>query len=546
MAGVLDDAVVETMTADQLDRVLRPKMDGAWHLHELTKDLELSAFVLFSSTSGIFGGAGQANYAAANTFLDALASQRHAQGLPARALAWGLWDTTTDSGLSDSAVHRLTRSGMPAMSAEQGLALFDVAVRQHETCVIPAVLDLRALSVNDDPLLTDLVPTARRTSGQASEAKPETLRMALDGATEEQRHDLLIDLVYEHVAAVLGFSSAESVDRDRSLKELGFDSLTAVQLRNRLANAIGLRIPVTVVFDRPSGPDLAEYLSTALAAAPESAGPAEHGPLETLFRRACELDRIDQAMELARIASGLSPRFHGLDDIGELPRPVRLARGPRTPALLCLPSVVALGGALQYERFAARFDGTHDVTVLPEPGFVGGESLPASVAALAEVQAQAVLRSAGDAPFLLVGYSSAAWILNPVAARLVDTGTPPTGIVLIDAHLPVTEDIGRLAPHIVRGLLDRDRDLRLIDDTWLAAMGGYSGIFADLKLSDVDAPTLLVRARSPLAADGPRSEWPAVNVIMDVPGDHFTMMEEHAATTAEAVATWLGTEGMDT
>jgi polyketide synthase 12 len=537
-AGVLDDGVLDSLTPHRFDRVLRPKVDGAWHLHELTKDLDLSAFVLFSSAAGVLGGAGQANYAAANAFLDGLAAYRRERGLPASALAWGVWDT---GGVD---VDRLARGGMLALSATQGTALLDSALRHDEALLVPAAFDTRVLRAHSDEVpvvLRGLFRPSRTDDGQAS--GPEALRTALDGASETGRREIVTKLLYEQIAEVLGFTSLDSIDHTRSLKELGFDSLTALQLRNRLNRVTGLKIPITVLFDRPSGPGLADYLVTELTSGTAtvtrpSSGKA--GPLEVLFRQACELDQVDEALALAVVAARLRPRFAGRSDIDRLPDAVPLVHGAGGPPLICLPSIVALDGALQYGRFAGHLDGAHDVMVLPEPGFEAGEPLPASVDALADVQAEAVVKAAQDGPFVLVGYSSAAWIANAVTASLQRAGVAPAALVLLDAHLPGAAKIASLQPDLIRALLDRDRDFGLIDDTWLTAMGGYSAIFTGFSPMALTVPTLLARAEEELSAGHDwRADWWDVDVVTDVPGNHFTMMEGHAATTAKAVAAWL-------
>ncbi|MEV5434314.1 SDR family NAD(P)-dependent oxidoreductase, partial [Streptomyces sp. NPDC052701] len=267
-AGVVDDGLVGALSADRVDTVLRPKSDAAWHLHELTLGLDLSAFVLYSSLAGVLDGAGQGNYAAANVFLDALAVQRHAQGLPATAIAWGLWtgDTGMGSHLDASALQRARRLGMEGLSPEDNLALFDQAVTVGLPTVAPLRVDYDALRARADgvpALLRDLVrvPTRRAVAGRAGLSPSSTPdRWAgLDGAELTAR---LLDLVCEQVADVLGHDSADAISRTRAFTEMGFDSLAAVELRNRLNTATGMRLSATLTFDYPTPRALAEHLAT--------------------------------------------------------------------------------------------------------------------------------------------------------------------------------------------------------------------------------------------------------------------------------------------
>ncbi|KIF02097.1 hypothetical protein PL81_31910, partial [Streptomyces sp. RSD-27] len=274
-AGVLDDGVVGSLTAERLSAVLRPKVDAAWNLHELTQDLDLSAFVLFSSAAGVFGGAGQANYAAGNTFLDALAAHRRAQGLAATSLAWGLWAETGGMGgaLDAEDVSRLGRGGVNALTAAEGTALFDAATATEQPLLVPVKLDLAALRAQAGsgmlpPLLSGLTRRA---------AKGGTFARQLAALAQEQQPGAVVDLVRGQVAAVLGFVGPEAVDPARSFNEVGFDSLTAVELRNRLGAATGVRLPATLVFDYPTPAVLAEFLYAELLGSQEAA--AATGPV---------------------------------------------------------------------------------------------------------------------------------------------------------------------------------------------------------------------------------------------------------------------------
>ncbi|MER6176160.1 type I polyketide synthase [Streptosporangium sp. NPDC001681] len=267
-AGVLDDATIPSLRPERLDTALLPKAGAAWYLHELTQGMDLAAFVLFSSVAGLAGGAGQGNYAAANAFLDGLAHHRRAAGLPAMSLAWGPWAQDTGmtggmtGGLDDTDRRRMARAGIRPLSVKQGLWLFDAAVAVDRPVLAPVRLDLPALRAREDipPLLRGLVSARRRTATGGRQQEPDTLVRSLTALGAAERAEVLLDLVRAQVAGVLGHARADSVEPDRALKELGFDSLTAVELRNRLNGATGLRLPVTLVFDHPTPLALADHL----------------------------------------------------------------------------------------------------------------------------------------------------------------------------------------------------------------------------------------------------------------------------------------------
>ncbi|MCS7484848.1 type I polyketide synthase [Umezawaea endophytica] len=283
-AGVLDDGVLDSLTAQRVSRVLRPKVDAAWHLHELTRDLDLTAFVLFSSMGGTFGAAGQANYAAANAFLDALAQRRQREGLPGVSLAWGTWATETGmtTGLASTDRARIGQAGMPPMSVEQGMALFDAGIACGDPVVPAMVLDVKGMRTRPEiPLLLQgLVPSSKRRAAARTRVDAGGFVQRLLALSAADRQELVEDVVRTRVAAVLRHGDSAAIDRDRKFKELGLDSLTAVELRNGLSAVTGLKLPATLVFDYPTASALAVYLldrllgGAARAAIPLSALPS--------------------------------------------------------------------------------------------------------------------------------------------------------------------------------------------------------------------------------------------------------------------------------
>ncbi|MEV6233462.1 type I polyketide synthase [Saccharopolyspora shandongensis] len=257
-AGALDDGVIESLTPARLDTVTRPKIDAARHLHDLTVDADLAVFALFSSMAGLIGAPGQGNYAAANTYLDGLAHHRTARGLPAVSLAWGLWSERSGltNRLDSLELRRKAQRGVLGLSTAEGLALFDAALATGDPVPAPAKLDASALR---EGLLG---MRARRTA--RSTGDPHSLTRSVTALPPGERRQALVDLVRSHAAAVLGFADKDEVEARRGFKELGFDSLTGVELRNRLGAATGMRLPATLVFDYPTPVVLGEFLRTQL------------------------------------------------------------------------------------------------------------------------------------------------------------------------------------------------------------------------------------------------------------------------------------------
>nr|WP_229882520.1 type I polyketide synthase [Streptomyces alanosinicus] len=319
-AGVLDDGVVASLTPDRLAKVMRPKADAVAHLHELTRDADLSAFVVFSSVAGTFGGAGQANYAAANAFLDAFAVTRRSSGLPATALAWGPWASGAGmtAELTEADLRRMARGGMLPLAAEQGLGAMDAALCRAEPVLVPIALDRRVLRDRQavaalPAMLRGLAVTpARRTASVADGvAAGESFQTRLTALPRAERETAVLDLVRTQTALVLGHARPDSVEATRDFRGLGIDSLTAVELRNRLNAATGLRLPATLVFDYPSPQALARHIGAELLdAEPLAEGAAVTGTAPGTTVPAVRI--ADQADDDARIAIvGLGCRFPG-------------------------------------------------------------------------------------------------------------------------------------------------------------------------------------------------------------------------------------------
>jgi amino acid adenylation domain-containing protein len=292
-AGVLDDGVIGSLTEARLDGVLVPKVDAAWHLHELTAPLELSAFVLFSSVSATLGAAGQGNYAAANAFLDALAAHRRAHGLPGVSIAWGMWEQLggMTAELSEASVARLEHAGMRVLTRERGLELLDALCAGTEAQVVASPLDLGALRAGarsqvPPAVLRGLVRVPQR---RAAEAAGGSLAVRLARAPAGEHERIALEVVLAQVATVLGHASAEAIDPRQTFKDMGFDSLAAVDLRNRLNADTGTRLPATLIFDHPNPAAVAERLLEGLALPDPAAAVSVEAQLTQFERQLAEI-----------------------------------------------------------------------------------------------------------------------------------------------------------------------------------------------------------------------------------------------------------------
>jgi acyl transferase domain-containing protein len=310
-AAALDDGLLSALTPQRVDAVLAPKVRGAVNLHELTAGHDLAAFVLFSSAAGVLGGAGQSSYAAANTFLDALAQHRRGHGQPAVALAWGPWEQRTGmtGALTEADVRRVMRTGMTPLPTADGMALLDTACATGAAFVVPMAFNpvaLRGRVAELPPMLLGLVRGSGRTRADQARAGANAVtefRGRLAAAPDTERRRMVLDLVRGQVATVLGYGSAGDVDASRVFLDLGLDSLTAVELRNRLSAATGLRLAATVVFDHPTAVGLAQHLRAELEPAEESAVTAVLADLARLEQALATVDAPEE--DRTRISSRL-------------------------------------------------------------------------------------------------------------------------------------------------------------------------------------------------------------------------------------------------
>ncbi|MEU8629852.1 type I polyketide synthase [Streptomyces sp. NPDC048669] len=563
-AGVLDDGVIAALTPERMDRVLRPKVDAALALHELTRDSDLAVFALFSSVAGVFGSGGQGNYAAANSFLDALAQHRRSIGLPGTSLVWGPWQQSggMTAGLASADLRRMARSGLVPLRTDEGLALFDTAVESGEAVLVAARLNGEVRGTADAPLsrLPGRGPV-RRTPAEP-EAR-DSLRRRLAGTPSGEHGALFLSEVRTEAAAALGYTAGQSaIEADRPLAELGLDSLAAVELRNRLATMTELALPATLLFDHPTPRAVAAYLeerysgtapetppAPSVAPAGAAGGVPEGTPvpggadsLSALFRTACALGRAWDGMALLTIASRFREVFDSAETLGTRSAAVTVATGPARPRLICFPALSALSGPHEYARFGSSLQGLRDVSVLPNPGFLPREALPATLEAFVSAQAAAVLACSGDEPFVLLGRSAGGWVAQAVAEHLERAGVCPFAVVLVDTFpgdsVSGAEDGPALSAMTV-GMLDKAAQFASAETDRLTAMAGYLERFSGWEPSGLSAPTLFVRARDGLSGIEAAEPWSLPHSEVTVPGDHFTVLEEHARTTAHAVHEWL-------
>ncbi|WP_225821465.1 type I polyketide synthase [Streptomyces naphthomycinicus] len=568
LAGALDDGLVDTMTPGRLAAVLAPKADGAWYLHEATRDLDLSAFVLYSSAAGVLGRPGQSNYAAANGFLDALARHRTAHGLPAQALAWGPWTTAGEAGMAGRvAPDRLVEGGVLPVTEREGIALLATALRTPEPVLVPVPLDLAAGGRPEaSPLLGDLLPApAPRTErtgepparGDAPAPQaPGAWRERLAAVPEPEREAVLAELIRAEIAAVLGFPDAASLPADRAFTDLGFDSLTAVQVRNRLSAFTRVRLAPTVVLDHPTPARLAAHVHAALLAAgavPHDAGRQETRPeppppapyrFSPLYHRVLREKGPFEAMALRHLASHALPVFSRAERTRYSVPPVRLARGEGTPVVY-LPDYLSPHYRVPL-ALAERFDGAHDVFLLEHPGLGELRGVPDGMDTLVRAHADTIRAlPAGTRP-VLAGFCAGGVIAHAVARHLAESGRPPAGVVLIDTHAGVLrrDDPRGLALMAAGAALPADV-VEESDDSLLIAGGGYARVLEDWHPESSPVPTLLLRGRP--TADMRRIDpdadwqphWPLPHQGADLPGDHYSVLHRDADGTAAAIRAWL-------
>ncbi|MER7915697.1 MULTISPECIES: type I polyketide synthase [unclassified Streptomyces] len=550
-AGTARSSLLADADLQEFADAAAAKVTGAVHLDELLDGRALDAFVLFASGAGVWGSGGQGSYAGANAFLDALALRRRARGLTATSVAWGGW---ADGGMVDDAVReRGERRGLGVMPPELAITALRQAVEHDEATLTVAPIDwakfLPAFTVGrPSPLLAELPDVQRLLEAERDEeeeggagAELATELARLDPAEREER---LLEHIRAQSAVVLGHASAEDVLPTAHFLELGFDSLTAIDLRRRLSAATGLRLPAGLAFDHPTPARLARHLLTLLQGA---AGGVQERPtdmLVQLYRHASRTGTAAEAMGMLMEAARFRPSFEKPEDLEQLPAPVRLSQGDDLPyAVMCFSPYVVPAGAHQYARFAAPFRDRLDLWALVNPGYEKDEPVPADPDAVLRLHARTVRACAGGKPVVLLGYSSGGWLAHGVAARLEAMGERPAAVVMIDSFSRAIPFDPQVLNAMAQAQSER-LDFMRSGGEQLTAMGRYMRLFDDWAAPEITAPTLLVRASEPVpaaAADGGGRAAPPehVDTTIEVTGDHYSMLEDHAGATAAAVDSWL-------
>ncbi|MFD5898821.1 type I polyketide synthase [Streptomyces sp. NPDC060366] len=420
---------------------------------------------------------------------------------------------------------------------------------QHERYWIAADVALSAPAL-DTPHGLSTAPAPAR----------EPLRDRLAGLTPTEATEVLTELVSAEAAALLGYAADGGIGPDTVFLEAGMDSVTAAELRGAVGAATGLTLTTGAVFDHGTPARLAavlheEYTRAGVSAPDESADTQEiavttpapapdRESVSGLLRMAATGGRMAKGMDLLGAVAAILPGFTTVAELGSVAPPVRLSRGPADRRLICVPSPMALGGAHQYARFATHFHGRREVAVPAVPGFGRDEPLPLSFDAVVDVLTEGTRAAAGDAPFVLLGYSSGGQFAHAVAETLEKAGTPADAVVLLDTYLPDGGDNDDLWREMFEGMLDREDSFGGFSAPRLAAMSRYSELILDRSPGALTAPVLFVRPAESFTSAGPdtddwRAGWDADHTLREVPGNHFTLLEESATTTAVAVDDWL-------
>jgi acyl transferase domain-containing protein/NADPH:quinone reductase-like Zn-dependent oxidoreductase/acyl carrier protein len=537
-AGALDDGLVTAQTPERFENVLRVKVDALLNLHDLTRHMSLRAFVIYTSFAGSLGIPGQSGYAAANAFLEAFANHRRRRGLPAVAIAWGLWQEASGltAHLTAIDVKRFAELGVVPMTTRQGLCGFDTALDLDLPQVTVAALERLTDDQSVPDLLADLprhhvVRAIAQREGGGS-AGPQTLdRTALLAMPSSDRLNLLTNLVCEHAAAILGHTGFEDVPVDQPFRSAGFDSLASVELRTRLGNALGVRLVGTAIFDHPTPQALARHVGALLTTSAELA--AETGE---------HVDPVVAAV-LGAWQTGDLPGVHRMLDEMSHDRPTSGVCSPSSWQLLtdipahhqivCLPPILALPGASPYSGLAVELAGVCETWTADLPGYRAGESVPRSLPEMFDSWT-AGLPIDPARPVHVLGCSTSGGLAHELVGALRRHAIPVCGMILLDPATPETQPASSRD-----AVIDRlARDAARIDTAMLHAAYRYEQLLAGWTPEPLDVPILVVQPH-----DNRRDDfWPPSERVAGaaVSGSSLSMLEEHAAETAGVVSDWLG------
>lgn len=527
----LDEGPLGTFTQGRLADMLRVKAETAWALHELSLSRDVSTFVLFSSVAATLGGIpGLGGYAASNAALDDLARHREELGLPVTTIAWGAWALAgPDEAARQS---RLAGRGLPALATQPAFEALRQALDSGESSVVIADVDWPRLlshmgSVRPVTLFAE-IPEASRSE------RTNRPQVQMAGLAPQEQRARAIELICVEIAAVLGHSGPEAIDPSRAFLELGLDSLSITESRNRIGAASGVRLPARKFLDAGTPAALAELLCAELIGG-QPADPSV-GLLAGL--RPLNGERATEYLDLLTTVAGFRPTFT-TPEAGEVPGPVTLARNSNGSKLFCVPTVLATSGPQQYARLAAVVADEVEVVALTLPGYVAGQRLPDTFETLVRQLAEAVISGGVGESFALLGYSSGGPIACALAAELEHAGFFPEAVVLVDSYPLDRETVAAIAPALVEQV-NVDRDGVIVpDDHRLTAMGGYLALLTGLPFAQCAAPVVRIRPERPIDALA-RPDGDAIVV----PGDHFSLVEEDALTTGAAVRDGLAQVGL--
>lgn len=548
-AGTVDPAGIETITRAQFDDVLRPKIDAGWHLHRLTQHLDLAAFVLYSSSVGLAGLPGQSNYTAANTFLDALASYRRQQGLPAVSLAWGMWQERSGMGvqLGEEHIQQVISTGLSPMPTREGLAHLSAAlypgVDSHRSLIVPArfnIDDLKARGMT--PLLSELA------AASAKKASAVNVAQHIASLPEAERYPYLLTLIVRHAGIVLNHPNVSEITDDAEFRALGFDSLTAVEMSSRLGTATGLRLPATAIFDQATPGALANHLVEQLndrapagTAMAQTTAPrrVKNGSLGPLLRQAIAQDKATEGLDILLAISHLRPQFDTPQDSGASADAIWLQQDATLPRLICIDSFIPATANLTYQRLATALKGHYSVAALSLPGYREDERLPATTHVAAEALAEAVERCAAGQPFTLLGFSTGGVMAHATAHSLEQRGISPRAVLLVDSFPPTSMSKETLG-EVLRDRTQSEGEFWSENDDELTALAWYHELFrCQWTPTSLATPLYLLMAEEALPFTDPSKawvrEWPGLVRYETSPGSHFELLTKYVLQTSQTL-----------
>ncbi|MCQ4045629.1 type I polyketide synthase [Streptantibioticus rubrisoli] len=563
LAGTRALGPLATASLDHVADAVHAKVAGATHLDELLGDTELDAFVLPSSVAGTWGVGDHAAQAAAGAYLEALAARRRARGACATAIFFGPWEEAREQ-LGERASERLLRTGVSFLDGGMALAGLAQALHEDESALTVADIDWKrylpvVTTAGPNPLFSELPEAQDLAESDPTTANGEfTTRLRSLPATEQRR--LLLDLIRNEAAAALGHASGDAVAEHAAFRDHGMDSLAAVDLRNRLAAATGTALPSTAVLTHPTPADLASHLLDHLATMPTpnqgTVGASPTDLVVRLHREAVRTSRLEDADALLSSLAALRPK-----STEPLPPIVdRLTASTSGPRLICVAPVVPLTGPDTYFALAQALPEHWAISCLTPPGFGRDEALPATREALvaglaravdAETSSDSTASNAAAEPVVLLGTSSGGILAHETARYLADHGTAVQAVILLDTYDLQTPTARALLPHLWHGLYEREQLTGGYTATALSAYAWTERLLRTWTPEPAPFPTLLLQASElfpvPPGTDTGPHGWqttlPHITTTLTTPGNHFTLINQHALTAATHITDWLSERG---